>query len=73
MRGGWQRQMRHGGELSVRLLGARREQTVRSQVTSVEGGFIEGATDLVDRFRIEEDDLWAGAEYSRPIGLGWRP
>jgi len=71
-RAGWSWRPESGGELSIRLLDAERNQTVRSQLTALEDGFFEDADRLIDRFEITEDDRWVGISYRRTLGLQWR-
>jgi len=69
---GWTWRHRGGGGFELRALAAHRDQTQRSQLTAQSGGFFPGADRLIDRFRIEEDNLWVNATYRKPIGIGWR-
>jgi outer membrane receptor protein involved in Fe transport len=72
MRAGWAWRTPHGGTLRLSALAADREQNVRSQLTAVSSGFIEGSDRLIDRFEIDERDMWSSLSYSHPVDLRWR-
>jgi len=72
IRAGWEWRSPANGTLELRALVAGRDQTVSSQLTSLSSGFIDGADQLIDRFEIEEQDLWGSLSYEQPIGLSWR-
>jgi len=69
---GWKWALRRKGTLAVRLLDATRHQKQRSQLTALDSGFFEGANELIDRFRIREQNRWGNVAYELPIGLNWR-
>jgi outer membrane receptor protein involved in Fe transport len=72
LRTGWNWKNRSGGTFEFRSLAARRNQTQASQLTAQTSGFFADADRLIDRFRIEENNLWANAVYEQPFGIEWR-
>ena len=72
IRVGWSWRMPSRGALEIRALTAERAQTVRSQVTAVPEPLGPEANQLIDRFEIEESNLWAAVSYEQPLGLSWR-
>ncbi len=69
VRGGWQWKGVEGDRLEVRLLQAIRHQSVHSQLTALSG--FGNFDQLLERFRIREQNRWGSVTYSRPIGLSW--
>jgi outer membrane receptor protein involved in Fe transport len=72
IRAGWIWRLPSRGALEVRALTAERAQTVRSQVTAVPDALGPEANQLIDRFDIDESNLWAAVSYEQPLGLSWR-
>lgn len=61
---GWDWKLPAGKRLTLRLLGADRDQTVFSQETR------EYA--LYERYKINERNYWGQLKYAQPVGLDWR-
>ena len=72
IRAGWSWSSPTGGALEVRALAADRTQNVRSQVTAVPDALGPEANRLIDRFDIDDTNLWAAVSYEQPLGLSWR-
>jgi len=72
IRAGWIWRSPTRGALEVRALAAERTQIVSSQVTAVSDALGPEANRLIDRFDIDETNLWAAVSYEQPLGLNWR-